>query len=163
MQEKKSKSAKKREHLALQILGEQLIGISETQLRNMSLDDDLREAIETASTITSHSALRRQRQLIGKLMSRIDPEPVRAELDALTQDSQQSRQAFRQAEEWRDKIVNGGHPLLENFFELTGRRNGALKSLVDDLGRARTESQRRTVRRSIFRRVHEELDAAVHG
>lgn len=162
MQEKKSKSAKKREHLALQILGEQLIGLSEMQLRNMSLDDQLLEAINTASTITSHSALRRQRQLIGKLMKRIDPEPVRAALDALTRDSRQSKIAFKQAEEWRDRIVAGGHPLLESFFEVTGRTNSALIALVNDLARARTATQRHTARRNIFRQVHNELGTTLN-
>ena len=48
MQDKKSKSARKREHLALQILGEQLIGLPEIQLRDMSLDESLMDAIIAA-------------------------------------------------------------------------------------------------------------------
>ena len=80
MQEKTSKSAKKREHLSLQVLGEQLIGFQEAQLRAMHLDGELLDAIVLASKIKSHSALRRQRQLIGKLMKHVDPEPIRAAL-----------------------------------------------------------------------------------
>ena len=163
MQEKLSKSAKKREHLTLQVLGEQLIGLAEAQLRDMSLDEELLEAIVLASTITSHSALRRQRQLIGRLMRRVDPEPVRAALEALTQDSRQSRKNFKQAEHWRDRIVAGGSPVLDEFFAVTGRKNSTLVSLLEDLGRARTEQQRRTVRRSIFRQVHTELSNKAPG
>ena len=158
MQDKKSKSAKKREHLALQVLGEQLIGLPETTLRDMPLDDSLLDAIIAASGITSHSAFRRQRQLIGKLMKHADPEPIQAALDALTQDSRQSKVNFKQAEEWRDKVVTGGQPLLENFFEVTGRTNRELVSLVNDLDRARTEKQRRTLRRNIFRQIHSDLN-----
>lgn len=158
MQEKISKSAKKREYLALQVLGEQLIGLPEAKLRDMHLDDALLDAILQAATIKSHSALRRQRQLIGKLMKRIDPDPVRAALESLTRDSRKSKMNFKQAEEWRDMIVANGHSSLKTFFALIGRENEELASLVNDLGRARTEHNRRTVRRNIYRQVHVELN-----
>lgn len=159
MQDKISKSARKREHLALQELGEKLIGLPEDQLRNMSIDGGLLDAIVAAATIKSHSAFRRQRQLIGKLMKHVDPEPIRAALVALSMDSRQSKQLFKKAEEWRDEIVAGGQPLLQNFFVQTGRENPALGSLLDDLERANSEGQRRTLRRSIFRQVHQDLGA----
>ncbi len=158
MQDKKSKSAKKREHLALQVLGERLIGLPEATLRDMPLDDVLVDAIMAAAGISSHSALRRQHQLIGKLMKHVDPEPVQATLDALSQDSRQSKRGFRQAEEWRDKIVAGGPPLLEDLFAVTGRDNRELVSLVNDLGRCKTEKQQRTIRRNIFRQIHDDLN-----
>ena len=163
MQEKISKSAKKREHLALQVLGEQLIGLPEAQLRDMPLDDELLDAIVLASEIKSHSALRRQRQLIGKLMRHVDPEAVRVALESLAKDSRRSRLSFKKAEEWRDKIVDGGQSSLQVFFALTGQTNRDLISLVNDLGRAKTENQRRTVRRNIYRQVHGDLNSKVHN
>ncbi|MGI9238124.1 MAG: DUF615 domain-containing protein, partial [Woeseiaceae bacterium] len=42
---KPSKSARKREFLALQKLGEDLIGLKETDLRKMGLDEDLLDAL----------------------------------------------------------------------------------------------------------------------
>jgi len=159
MQEKKSKSARKREHLALQELGEKLIGLPEEQLRSMSLDEGLLDAIVLAATIRSHSALRRQRQLIGKLMKQVDPNPIHAALEALSIDSRQSKQRFKQAEEWRDDIVAGGRPSLQDFFRQTGRENPALGSLLEDLNRAKSEGQRRTLRRSLFRQIHNDLGA----
>jgi len=158
MQDKKSKSAKKREHLALQVLGERLIGLPESTLRAMPLDDVLVDAIMAATGIKSHSALRRQHQLIGKLIKHADPAPIQATLDALTQDSRQSKMDFKQAEEWRDRIVAGGPPLLEKFFAVTGRTDQQLVSLVNDLGRSKTEQQRRAVRRKIFRQIHHDLN-----
>jgi len=77
---KPSKSAKKREYLALQKLGEELLSVKETDLLSMHLDDELRNAILEARRIKSHGALRRQKQFIGKLMRGIDPEPIRASL-----------------------------------------------------------------------------------
>ena len=80
---KPSKSARKREYIALQKLGEELITLKESDLDSLPLDDNLREAVLEARQIKAHGALRRQKQYIGKLMRHIDPEPVRAEMAKL--------------------------------------------------------------------------------
>ncbi|MCG8369360.1 MAG: DUF615 domain-containing protein [Proteobacteria bacterium] len=77
---KPSKSARKREYLARQRLGEDLIPLRESDLLSMNLDDELLDAILDAKRMKRHGALRRQKQYIGKLMRRIDPEPIRAAL-----------------------------------------------------------------------------------
>ena len=78
---KPSKSARKREYLALQKLGEDLIPLLESDLRSMNLGDDLLVAVLEAKRMKKHGALRRQKQYIGKLMGRLDdPEPIRTEL-----------------------------------------------------------------------------------
>lgn len=80
---KPSKSAKKREYLALQKLGEELITLRQSELDSLTLEDELREAVMEARQIKAHGALRRQKQYIGKLMRHIDPEPLRLELARL--------------------------------------------------------------------------------
>ena len=80
---KPSKSARKRDFLALQKLGEDLITLKETDLREIGLDEDLLEAVLEARRIKSNSALRRQKQYIGKIMRSVDPEPIRAAIRRL--------------------------------------------------------------------------------
>ncbi len=80
---KPSKSAKKREYLALQKLGEELITLKQSELDALPLEDSLLEAIIEARGIKAHGALRRQKQYIGKLMRHIDPEPLLSELAKL--------------------------------------------------------------------------------
>ena len=75
---KPSKSARKREFLALQKLGEELITLKESELRQIGLEQNLLDAVLEAQLIRTHGALRRQKQYIGKLMRNVDPEPVRA-------------------------------------------------------------------------------------
>ena len=82
---KPSKSARKREYLARQKLGEELIPLQESDLLAMGLDEELLEAVLAAKRMNKHGALRRQKQYIGKLMGRIDPEPIRAALQRLRQ------------------------------------------------------------------------------
>lgn len=80
---KPSKSARKREYLALQKLGEELLAVKEPDLLGIELADELLEAVLEARRIKSHGALRRQKQYIGKLMRQVDPEPIRAALARL--------------------------------------------------------------------------------
>jgi ribosome-associated protein len=80
---KPSKSAMKREYLARQKLGEELIPLQESDLRALGLDEDLLAAVLEAKHLRKHGALRRQKQYIGKLMGRVDPEPIRAALERL--------------------------------------------------------------------------------
>jgi len=84
---KPSKSARKRAYIALQKLGEELITLRESDLQAMPLDEELRDAVLEARRIKAHGALRRQKQYIGKLMGRIDPEPIREALERLRRNS----------------------------------------------------------------------------
>ena len=80
---KPSKSARKREYLAVQKLGEELITLKQSDLDALPLDENLRDAVMEAQQMKAHGALRRQKQYIGKLMRHIDPEPLRAEMAKL--------------------------------------------------------------------------------
>ena len=84
---KPSKSARKREYLALQKLGEELIALREPDLQSLPLDEGLLEAIMDARRIKAHGALRRQKQYIGKLMRHVDPEPIKAAMERLRHNS----------------------------------------------------------------------------
>ena len=80
---KPSKSARKREYLALQKLGEDLITLRESDLLSLPLEEDLLEAVQEARRIKAHGGLRRQKQYIGKLMRHVDAEPINAALERL--------------------------------------------------------------------------------
>jgi len=155
-----SKSARKREYLALQALGEKLIEVPEHKLRDMPLDDELLEAILMAARMTSRSALRRQRQLIGKLMGRADGERIRAAYDALTRSNREQKAAFHQAEQWRDRIVNEGPAAAHALFTECQREDAALAALAREVHGNLNDAQAKRVRRQIFRRVHDLLAEA---
>ena len=79
-----SKSQRKREATALQDLGELLVKLTPAQLRQVPLPEELLAAVRTAQAIPQRGARKRQLQLIGKLMRRLDdPEPIRAALTTL--------------------------------------------------------------------------------
>ena len=154
---KPSKSARKREYLALQAMGERLIGLTGEQLSGMSLDERLLDAVRVAQGMKSHGALRRQKQLIGKLMREIDSQPIRLALDALGHRDSAAKEVFRASEKWRDRIAAGGLEILPEFFALTGGENRALREQVKAYEAATHDKSRRVIRRRIFGEVHKEL------
>lgn len=147
----------KREQLDRQALGEQLIVLSDNELSTFELEERLVDAIRAARTIKSYGALRRQKQLIGKLMRDIDPEPIRAQLDALRADDARMKRIFASAERWRDRIVREGTEGLAAFEAETGQPDTTLRRLVAGLEVAISDRAETTARRNIFRRVHEIL------
>jgi len=159
-QPKPSKSARKREQLELQQLGERLIGLSADELQALPIDERLRDAVVAASKIRAHGALRRQKQLIGKLMRSCDPEPIRHALAARESDDRLAKRVFADAERWRDRITADGDDAIHEFCEKTG---AAAAPLTELLGRIRTapgERAEKTLRRQLFRAIHDALIAA---
>jgi ribosome-associated protein len=154
---KPSKSARKRDHIALQSLGEKLIPLDLAELERLPLDEPLLEAVVHAKQIRSRSALRRQRQLIGKLMRAADADAIEASLEKLGRQDRLSRARFREAEKWRDRIADEGAAAATEFSALTGHPEERLGELLRELGAAAGEPARRAVRRRMFREVYKAL------
>jgi len=141
----------------LQELGETLIALNDSELALLSLDNKLHKAIRDARQISSRGALRRQKQLIGKLMRDVDPQPIRAELAKLRIDDVRSKRLFARAERWRDRLLVDGSMALNEFDAETNTADAELRTLLGELNVAFSEKAEKTVRRQIFRRIHEIL------
>jgi ribosome-associated protein len=100
-----SKSQKKRDVEALQDLGTQLVKLPDAQFKRIELPEELREAVAACRKITQNSALRRQKQYIGKLMRGVDPAPIQAQLDVFNGVSAAENAKLHQAEKWREKLI----------------------------------------------------------
>lgn len=162
MNSKPSKSARKRENLALQTLGERLIALAPEQLASIPLDESLHEAILAAKSIRSHGALRRQKQLIGKLMRRADPAPIAAALDAFGSDARLEKEVFRQAEKWRERLTSGGAAALDEFTCVAGYRNPLLADALGGWSAAGNDAARRVALRKVFREIHKDLKSKMY-
>ena len=154
---KPSKSAKKREFSALQVLGEELIGLSNEQLGGLGLDEGLIDAVIEAKAIKSHGALRRQKQLIGKMMRYVDPQPIRTALLALGESDRIEKSVFRRAEYWRDRIVDEGLIALAEYRGELGIENLDLSAIAKSLLTTPNDRARRELQRKLFREIHRDL------
>ncbi|HEY0939341.1 MAG TPA: ribosome biogenesis factor YjgA [Steroidobacter sp.] len=137
--ERPSKSERKRRSDDLQALGEALIELSDSELDALPLPEQLRDAVDLARRITAHGGLYRQKQYIGKLMRKIDAEPIRAALDAKRDRERVEALRFHRVEQWRDRLLSEGAAALAQLLaEVPGIDGAALGKLTE---RARKEQR----------------------
>ncbi len=112
-----SKSQRKREATAAQELGRKLLELDIDALRSIELPDNLLAALEEARRIKKHGALKRQLQFIGKIMRKLDLEPVEAAYNQLSNHYQQDIRQFHHIEKWRDRLLAEGDTALGALLE----------------------------------------------
>lgn len=132
-----SRTQKKKKDRELQKLGERLVTLSDDQLAQIPLTEELSQAVAEAKTIHQHGARRRQMQYIGVLMRSIDPEPVTDALSRLLRGEHENVQRFKRIEGWRDTLISGDDGLLETLLEDHARLDR--KTLTDLVRLARKE------------------------
>ena len=157
----KSKSALKREADALQRLGEELVALGAADLAPLPLPESLRAAIEEAQRIGHHhGARRRQLQYIGKLMRRIDAEPIAQALEARRQAARRDALRVHEIERWRDRLLGEGDAALGELLVL--RPDADRNRLRQWMRKANDESARgmpSASARALFRYLRELLTA----
>ncbi len=148
----------------MQALGEELLNLSSERLESMPLEEELRDAVIMAKGLHNHhGALRRQKQLIGKLMRHADVEPIRAALALQGATGRQEKAVFREAEGWRDRIIAGGRDELATLFEELGYKSEALEDAVNACFAASHDKARREAKRRTFREIHQALARKVQS
>ena len=102
-----SKSQKKRDMLALQDIGEELVGLSSEAINKLELPDNLRTAVVEAKRIprSKYGGMKRQMQYIGRLMREIDPAPIIEQLSSLKAPNKKQTALHHLAERWRERLL----------------------------------------------------------
>jgi ribosome-associated protein len=103
-----SRSARKRASEELQALGEALVDVRAELLAALPLPEALRDAVVEARKMPSFGAQRRQGQLIGKLMRRLDDDTVEAVRETVRiarGDSARHTALLHRAEQWRSELI----------------------------------------------------------
>jgi ribosome-associated protein len=153
-----SKSELKRQVRALQDLGDELVALPPVELDALELPDDLRDAVIEGRRITAHGARVRQRLYIGKLLRRIDVEPIRA---ALARRADTDRQRIRREhviEQWRERLLAdepGAWTELGNL--VAANELSPLRALVRQARAERDAARPPAAARQLFRRLRELL------
>ena len=102
---RRSKTKAKEEVEALQELGRRLVSVGNDRLKKVDIPEALRDAVLEAKKISSHGALRRQMQYIGKLMRDVDTDPIQEMLDELDGISNKANARFHALEKLRDRLL----------------------------------------------------------
>ncbi|MEE2821326.1 MAG: ribosome biogenesis factor YjgA [Pseudomonadota bacterium] len=154
-----SKSAKKREMLALQALGQQLATLSEKQFQRIQFPEDtLREALEFYRSIPEkkHEARRRQMQFIGKVMRSIEPDSLQEQMNTMKTTDIEERRKHRQAEQWRDRLLDDPKQATD-FLNEFATDVQQLNQLIRAAKKARELNKDKGEARNLYRALYEAL------
>jgi ribosome-associated protein len=147
-----SKSRRKRDMLALQKLGQELLGFPDAILRGMDLPQALLVALTTARRIRTRGGQRRQMQYIGKLMRQIDTIAVQAAIAAQREQAAAHTRAFHRLEELRERLIEEGEASLALVLgEFPGADARELRRLAHQARAERDSSQPPRAARALFR------------
>lgn len=113
-----SKTHRKKGMLALQDLGKALLSLSESQLANLPLPDDLLQLIRVAHTLKTHESIRRHMQYIGKKMRHVDADAIKKALTNIQLGTTRQTDQFHHVEEWRERLIVEGDQGLQALMEL---------------------------------------------
>ena len=151
-EEKISRTRKKKQALALQRIGEQLVGLSVDQLSTLGLPEELFEAVREAGSMKKHEARRRHMQYIGSLMRQCDGTAIESALQELSRQDDAEVRRFKQIEQWRDELVVGAAERLEWILaHFPAADRGHLSKLMARAGEPTGEKERRQAGRELFR------------
>lgn len=154
-----SKSQRKRHAEALQALAVSLVDLPDAQLARIPLPERLRDAIVETRRISSHGALRRQHQYLGRLMRQADEAPIREALDQLAREAAGRTRQFHAVEQWRDRLVAEGDAALDDL--LAAHPSLERAPLRHFIRQARLEADRdgpKRAARALFRHLRERLE-----
>jgi ribosome-associated protein len=136
-----SKTQRKKAVHALQDLGMELVELPEERLAAIDLPERLRDAVMAARTITAHEARRRQMQYIGKIMRKVDAEPIRAALDGWRAKSDSHTAEHKRVESWRERLLADEAALAALAAEYPRADTSRLAVLIRNVARERAAGQ----------------------
>ena len=148
----------------LQALGVALAALPESQLKGMSLDAGLLQALLEAKRIKSHEAKRRHLQYIGRLMRDVDAAPLRAQLAEVEGHSAQATARHRRLEAWRERLLADDGALTEFGAEFPGADLQAVRNLIRNSRKEQKEGKPPRAYRELFRVIKDiESSSAPQG
>ena len=146
-----SRTKKKQQVEELQKLGAALIALPPVTLESLDLPAQLLAAVRDAQRFTSHGARRRQVQFIGKIMRKIDPEPVRAAVAAISTQSGVVRAQQKRLEQWRERLIADDAALTEFAREHAGADLQEMRTLIRNARKEIAQSKPPRAQRELFR------------
>ncbi len=139
-----SKTRRKHDSHALQDLGGSVLAFGDDRLRELELPENLLDAITQHRHTKTFEGQRRQLQYIGKLMRRIDPEPIRQAVAEMQLGRAGDSLALHRTEAWRAELVADDAALTRWSAEHPATDLQRLRSLVRNARKdaAQTPEQR---------------------
>jgi ribosome-associated protein len=154
-----SKSQRKREMTALQDMGAELVKLPRGRLEKLDLPESLFNALLEAQRLTSHGAIRRQMQYIGKLMRAVESEPIAEQLAVIRGESAAAKAEFHALERWRERLIEDDQALTAWLSDHPGADVTQLRQLIRNARREAAGGKPPKSSRALFRLLRDSAGA----
>lgn len=154
-----SKSQRKRESTALQDMGTELVKLSRSRLEKFDLPENLLSALLEAQRLTSHGAIRRQMQYIGKVMRDVEIEPIAERLAAVRGESNAAKAEFHALENWRARLIKNDQALTEWLLLHPDCDAQQIRQLIRNARKEEAEAKPPKSSRALFRLLRDIAEA----
>ncbi len=147
-----SKSEIKREMLALQALGERLVGMGPKEWPKFPLTPELADALDESRRIKSHVAMRRHIRRVGKLLRQADLVGIQALFEQIDNRHLADNRRFHSLERWRTRLVEEGDSAVEELIQecpFADRQH--LRQLIRQAQKEQAEDRPQAASRKIFK------------
>jgi ribosome-associated protein len=148
-----SKSQVKRDMLALQKLGEQLVAEPKDRIMRVPMPDEVRTAILDSQRIKGHEGRRRQMQFVGKMMRSLNEEQIaaiRKVMDGWKGQSKAETAAMHALERQREKLLANDQALTDLIAQYPAIDAQHLRTLIRNARKEQEQSKPPKAYREIF-------------
>ncbi|MCK4743032.1 MAG: DUF615 domain-containing protein [Sulfuriflexus sp.] len=155
-----SKSQRKRDMHAQFDLGKVLVELPISQLKKLSLDESLYDAIDTCRNIRQHGARKRQHKLISKLLSEADTVIIQDAIDGFKAPQREAVAELHAIEDWRDRLITEDHIALTEFisnFPAADRQQ--LRQILRNAKQTKSPDRNKRAKRELFQLIRDLVEA----
>ena len=153
----KSKTALKNEAKDIHAFGKILVELTEKQISQIDLPENVHEAINELKKLKKNSAQKRQSLYLAKLLRDIDLSEAQRFVDQLRFESQTEVKKFHKAEDWRDKLVSDVSNLTDFINLSPGIDIQKLRKLILNTQREVKKGSSKKFQKELFKFIKETL------
>jgi ribosome-associated protein len=151
-----SKSAKKRELMAIQETALKMMDLSLSDFNSLSLDAEVRREVELTRSIKAHSARRRSLRHLIRIIFDAGHEEVKLTLVKVSAGKKETNRRFHEIEKMRDAFVAGKDDAVEVVMEkYPSADRQRLKNLARNIKKEKSEAGVVRQKRVIFQYLRE--------
>jgi len=154
-----SKSQRKRDMHAQFDLGKVLVELPTSQLKKLSLDESLYDAIDICKTIRQHGARKRQHKLISKLLSDADTAAIQDAVDDFKAPQREAIAELHAIEDWRDRLIAEDDVALTEFIgQYPSADRQQLRQILRNSKQTKSLDRSKRAKRELFQFIRELVD-----
>jgi ribosome-associated protein len=112
-----NKTQIKREMAALFALGEEMSGLTASQLKTLELPENINKAVAEVAGMPLKGARKRLLKFIAAQLHKIDVEPIREKLARIKNKSVHAVREHHIVERWRDRLITEGDDALTELLD----------------------------------------------